>query len=111
MPAVVLTDPMLELVVRRMHLLADPLRMRLLLALQDREASVQELADALEVEHRNASRSLGELHREGILARRRDGTRRLYSIADYTTCRLIAQMAESVIARVEELHDAVLEDG
>jgi DNA-binding transcriptional ArsR family regulator len=107
---VVLTDPVLELVVRRMHLLADPLRMRLLLALQDREASVQELADALEVEHRNASRSLGELHREGILARRRDGTRRLYSIADYTTCRLVAQMAESVIAHVEELHDAVIED-
>lgn len=111
MPAVVLSEPVLDLVVRRMHLLSDPLRMRLLLALQDREASVQELADALEVEHRNASRSLGELHREGILARRCDGTRRLYSIADYTTCRLIAQMAESVIARVEEIRDAVLEDG
>jgi len=110
LPTIVLPEPVMNLVVRRMQLLADPLRVRLLLALQEGEASVQQLADTVGVEHRNASRSLGELHRDGLLARRRDGTRALYSLADYTVCRQLGQMAESVIARVEELHDIVLEN-
>jgi DNA-binding transcriptional ArsR family regulator len=91
-------------------MLSDPLRIRLLLALQDGESSVQELADALDAEHRNASRSLSALHREGILTRRRDGTRVLYAISDFTACRLLGQAAESVVAHVEELGELVLED-
>lgn len=109
MPAVVLSEPVLDLVVRRMQVLSDPLRMRTLLALQEGESSVQEIADALDLEHCNASRSLSALHREGLLARRQDGTRALYSIADYTACRLIDRLAESVTAHVEELSDLVLE--
>lgn len=109
MPAVVLSDAILGMVARRMQLLSDPLRVRLLLALQDGEASVQQLADALDTEHRNASRSLNALHRDGLLTRRSEGTRVLYSIADYTACRVIGQVAESVAAQVEELSDLVLE--
>jgi DNA-binding transcriptional ArsR family regulator len=106
----VLSDAVLGLVARRMQLLSDPLRIRLMLALQDGESSVQELADRLDVEHRNASRELIALHREGLLTRHRDGTRVLYRIADYTACRLLGQSAESVVARVEELSDLVLGD-
>ena len=86
-----------------------PARIRLLLALQNGDASVQELADALDTEHRNASYNLNALHREGILTRRREGKRVLYCVADYTACRLIAQAAESVAAQVEELSDLVLD--
>ena len=110
MPAVALSDPVLGLVARRMRLLSDPLRIRLLLALQDGECSVQQLADKLDVEHRNASRNLIALHREGLLTRSRDGTRVLYGIADYTACRLLGQSAESVAAHVEELSDLILND-
>jgi DNA-binding transcriptional ArsR family regulator len=110
MPAVVFSDAVLGLVARRMQVLSDPLRIRLLLALQDGELSVQALADRLDVEHRNASRELIALHREGLLTRRRDGTRVLYGIADYTACRLLDQTGESVAARVEELSDLVLGD-
>lgn len=109
MPAVVLSEAVLDLVVRRMQVLSDPVRMRTLLALEDGETSVQELADALDLEHCKASRSLSALHREGLLARRQDGARALYSIADFTTRRLIDQMAESVTAHLEELHDLVVE--
>jgi DNA-binding transcriptional ArsR family regulator len=98
------------MVARRMQVLSDPLRIRLLLALQDGEASVQDLADAVDAEHRNASRCLSALHREGVLTRRRDGTRVLYGIADYTACRLLGQTAQSVVAGVEELADLVLEN-
>ena len=109
MPAVVLSEAVLELVATRMQALSDPLRIRLLLALQDGESSVQELAAAVDVEHRNVSRGLSTLHREGLLTRRRDGTKALYGIADYTACRLLDQTAQSVVARVEELSDLVLE--
>ncbi len=107
MPA--LSEAVLGLVVRRMHLLADPLRIRLLLALQEGESSVQELADALDTEHRNASYNLNAMYREGVLTRRREGKQVLYSLADFTACRLIGQAAESVAAQVEELSDLVLE--
>jgi DNA-binding transcriptional ArsR family regulator len=92
-----------------MQLLSDPLRVRLLLVLQDREMCVQELADALDTEHRSASRAVNLLYRDGVIERRRDGKRMLYSLADYTACRVIGLVAESVAARVEELKDLVLE--
>jgi len=109
LPVVVLTDAVLGLVAQRMQVLSDPVRIRLLLALQDGEASVQELADALDVEHKNASRNLSTMHRDGILTRRRDGTKVLYGIADFTACRLLDQASRSVVARVEELSDLVLQ--
>jgi DNA-binding transcriptional ArsR family regulator len=105
---VVLSDEVLGLVVRRMQALSDLLRMRLLLALQDGEMSVQELAEALDTEHRNASYGLNVLYREGILVRRREGKQVLYSIADYTSPRLLDQVAKSVAAQVEELGDLIL---
>src|ERR1700719_4957754 len=81
MPAVVLSEAVLGLVARRMQLLADPLRIRLLLALQDGDACVQQLADALDTEHRNASYNLNALYREGVLTRRREGKQMLYGVA------------------------------
>jgi ArsR family transcriptional regulator len=103
----VLSDAVLGLVARRMRLLSEPTRIRALVALTHGEASVQELATALDTEHRNASRAVLALHREGILGRRREGTRVLYCVADYTACLLIDRAAESVKAQVEELSDLV----
>jgi DNA-binding transcriptional ArsR family regulator len=105
----VLSDDLLELVTRRMQLLSDPLRVRLLFALQGGESSVQVLADSLGTEHRSASRNLNALYHDGILGRRREGRLVLYFLADYTACRLIEQATESVTARVEELSDIFLE--
>jgi DNA-binding transcriptional ArsR family regulator len=109
-PTVHLSEGVLELVARRMQLLSDPFRLRLLLALQGGgEASVQQLADAVGSEHRGASRNLNALWGDGLLVRRRVGTRVLYSLADYTVCRIIAQAAQGVAAHVEELSDRVLD--
>ncbi len=109
-PTIDLSEGILELVARRMQLLSDPFRLRLLLALQGGgEASVQQLADKLGTEHRSASRNLNALCGDGLLIRRREGTRVLYSLADYTVCRIIAQAAQGVAAHVEELSDLVLD--
>jgi DNA-binding transcriptional ArsR family regulator len=98
---------LLERVTRRMHVLADPTRLRLLSALEEHEACVQELADQLGLVHRNVSHGLNLLYREGLLSRRREGTLVVYSLADYSACRLVAQATASVTAQIEELGDLI----
>lgn len=94
---------LLELVAMRMRALSDPQRMRVLLGIEGREVSVQELADELEVSHQSASWHLNVLYRGGLLTRRRDGKSARYSLADYTATKIIAHAAAAVSARLEEL--------
>ncbi len=98
---------LLERVTRRMHMFSDPTRVRLLFALGEREASVQQLADELDLVHRNVSAGLNVLYREGLVTRRKEGTLAIYSLADYSACRLITQAAESVTAQIEELGELI----
>jgi DNA-binding transcriptional ArsR family regulator len=101
-----LSGELAELLARRMQLLADPMRVRILAALEPAEACVQELSDRLEATHQSVSHHLNLLYRDGILARRKEGTTVFYSLADYTACRLLEQASKSVRARLEELSDA-----
>jgi DNA-binding transcriptional ArsR family regulator len=94
---------------RRLALLADPVRVRLLLSLERRRCTVQELADLLDRSHQATSHHLNALYREGVLDRERDGPRMMYSVADYTACRLLALAGESVVAQLEELGELVRE--
>jgi DNA-binding transcriptional ArsR family regulator len=55
----------------------------------------------------NVSRHLGILYRAGIVARRREGTRVHYSLADYSACRLLEQALSSLSGQIEELADLV----
>jgi DNA-binding transcriptional ArsR family regulator len=98
---------LLERVTRRMHVLSDPTRLRLLFALEEGEACVQQLAEELGLVHRNVSHGLNLLYREGLLSRRREGTLVVYSLADYSACRLVAQATESITAQIEELGDLI----
>jgi DNA-binding transcriptional ArsR family regulator len=90
-----------------MQVLSDPTRLRLLLALEKGEACVQQLADELGLVHRNVSHGLNLLYREGLLSRRREGTLVVYSLADYSACRIVTQATQSVTAHIEELGDLI----
>ncbi len=83
--------------------------MRLLLSLRDREVCVQDLADEVGVVRQKVSQDVNALYREGLLARRREGTRLLYSLADYTAPRIIEQLAAGVSAHIEEIAEIVQE--
>jgi DNA-binding transcriptional ArsR family regulator len=96
-------DGLLRLLTRRMQLLSDPARVRLLMVLEQREASVQELADELGTAHQNVSHHLCVMYRDGVLSRRREGATVFYTISDYTACRVLEQVLASVTAQVEEL--------
>lgn len=77
-----LPDALVVRIAERFRVLAEPMRIRLLDHLRDGERSVQELTDALGTTQQNVSKHLGVLHGAGVVSRRRDGTRTLYSISD-----------------------------
>ena len=67
------SDGLLWLVSGRMRSLSDPLRLRLLMRLEENEACVQEMADELAIARQNMSHHLGVMYHEGVLSRRHDG--------------------------------------
>jgi DNA-binding transcriptional ArsR family regulator len=73
----------------RFRLLSDPTRLRLLNELDAHdELPVGELAERARVGLSNTSKHLHQLEREGLVARRRQGTTILYRIADPTLAEL-----------------------
>jgi len=101
--SVVASDDLLELVARRFQVLGEPTRIKILALLEDREISVQQLTTELDSTHPNVSKHLGVLHRAGMVARRKDGNRVLYRLADYTARLLIGKATAAVTGHVEEL--------
>jgi len=88
----ILTGEALELVAARFRTLSDPKRLRILNLLMQGESSVQDLADAAELEQPSVSRNLSQLRREGIVARRSEGNRAIYRIHDETVidlCKIV----------------------
>lgn len=101
------SESVVALVTGRLALLADPTRVRLLVLLEQGDASVQELSDRVTSTPQNVSRHLAILYRAGIVARRREGPFVYYSLADYSTCRLLDQVLASITGQIDELADVV----
>jgi ArsR family transcriptional regulator len=77
-----LTDEALELIAGRFKALSDPLRLKLIIALETGEKNVTELVAATGKLQTNVSRQLQHLMDSGIVARRRKGSFVYYRIAD-----------------------------
>jgi DNA-binding transcriptional ArsR family regulator len=101
------SESVVDLVTGRLALLADPTRVQLLGLLEQHDGNVQELSDKVASTPQNVSRHLNILHRAGIVARRREGASVYYSLADYSTCRLLDQVLESITGQIDELADVV----
>jgi DNA-binding transcriptional ArsR family regulator len=98
-----LSDPLIDLIAHRLRVIGEPLRIKLLDRLRDGEASVGELTEALAANQQNVSRHLAVLHGAGIVARRKSGTRTLYSIADPTVFALCETVCGALEQSVSEL--------
>ncbi len=104
-----LPEPLVELVAQRFRLIGEPMRIRLLDRLRDGDASVGELADALETSQQNVSKHLATLHQAGIVGRRKDGNRVVYSIADdsiFTLCEIVCGGLQSQFAELAQMLEA-----
>ena len=95
-----LPDPLVSLIAGRFHLLAEPTRIRLFDRLRDGEATVHELAVELETSQQNVSKHLSLLADAGVLARRKDGNRVHYRIADSEIADLCDRVSRSIEQRL-----------
>src|SRR5688572_21956917 len=93
-----LPDALVELISERFRVLSEPMRIRLLDRLRERDATVGELTVATGATQQNVSKHLGVLSAAGILDRERDGNFVRYSITDPT----IFELCELVCGRLRE---------
>ena len=100
LPAHDLSDQALELIAARFRVLGEASRLKLIHALQEGEKSVTDLIRATGLTQANASRHLHTLTSAGVLARRKEGLKVLYSIADSGVFKLCEHMCGSVQKRL-----------
>ena len=105
-----LPDPLTELIAQRFRVLGEPMRIKLLDALRDGDATVGELVDRLGASQQNVSKHLGVLHQAGIVSRAKQGTFVRYSIADSGVFDLCEQVCGGLRQQISEL-DQILTGG
>jgi DNA-binding transcriptional ArsR family regulator len=95
-----MNDTTLNLVAERFRLLGDAVRLRLLQTLADREMSVAELVDAVGAAQANVSKHLQLLSRDGLVARRKEGLKVFYRVADPRVFQLCDVVCGSLTERL-----------
>jgi len=105
-----LPDPLTELIAQRFRVLGEPMRIKLLDALRDGDATVGELVDRLGASQQNVSKHLGVLHQAGVVNRAKQGTFVRYSIADSGVFDLCEQVCGGLRQQISEL-DQILTGG
>ena len=83
-------DQYIELAAEIFGLLADPTRIRIILALRDAELSVNHLADIADAAPAAVSQHLAKLRWSKIVRARKEGNRVFYSLVDEHARRLVA---------------------
>ena len=97
-----LNDTNAAAIADRFKALAEPMRLRLLNALRDGEASVGELAERTDGGQANVSKHLQQLLHQGFVTRRKEGTTTWYRIADpqvFDLCELVCGGIEDELER------------
>ena len=102
-----LPDDLVELIARRFRVIGEPMRIRLLDQLRDGEASVTELADALDASQQNVSKHLALLADVGIVGRRKERNHVYYRIVDEGVFALCDQVCGSVQQQLRTLNELV----
>ena len=102
--------PLVELIAERFRILGEPMRIRLLDALREGEATVQQLEQATGASQQNVSKHLLVLLHAGIVARRKAGNFSVYSIADEAIFSLCEEVCGGLHRQISEL-DSLLRGG
>lgn len=92
-----LNDEALDLIASRFRLLAEPMRLKILHTLSDKEMNVSELVAATGANQANISKHLGILLDAGIVSRRKEGLTANYQIVDET----IFELCDVVCSRLQ----------
>ena len=98
-----LPEPLVELIAQRFRVIGEPMRIKLLDALRDGDATVNELVERLGASQQNVSKHLGILHQAGIVGRTKQGTSVRYGIADASVFELCEQVCGGLRRQVADL--------
>ena len=102
-----LPAPLVELIAERFRVLAEPMRIRLLDALREAPATVQELQQATARRSRTSRSTSALLLRSGLVSRRKEGNFSLYEIADEGVFELCEQVCGGLRRQLDELDSLV----
>jgi DNA-binding transcriptional ArsR family regulator len=103
-----LPEPLIELVAQRFRVLGEPMRIKLLDQLRERDSTVGELQQALGATQQNVSKHLGILHSAGMVRRTKRGNSVVYAIDDPAVFELCDQVCGGVRRQLAHL-DAILQ--
>jgi DNA-binding transcriptional ArsR family regulator len=95
-----LSDDALGLIAARFRVLGEPMRLKLLIALEDGERNVTGLVSVTGGTQANVSRHLQTLTDAGILARRKEGLNVFYFVADPGIFNLCEDVCGSIQKRL-----------
>ncbi|MEP6945104.1 MAG: metalloregulator ArsR/SmtB family transcription factor [Acidobacteriota bacterium] len=96
-----INDAALEMIAGRFRLMSEPMRLKILHTLGDREMNVSDIVTATGANQANVSKHLGILHGAGVLSRRKDGLTVNYKVSDET----IFELCDLVCSRLKSLFD------
>lgn len=102
-----LPDDLVELIARRFRVIGEPMRIRLLDRLRDDEATVSDLAEALDASQQNVSKHLAVLADVGIVGRRKAGNHVYYRIVDEGVFALCEEVCGSIQQQLRSLNELV----
>lgn len=97
-----LSTEVIDLVAARFRTLGEPIRIRILQALQGGERNVTALVAGIGSTQPNISKHLRILQEAGLVGRRQDGNNVYYSIADPTVFDLCDAVCNSIGARLTQ---------
>lgn len=96
-----LNDAALEMIASRFRLMSEPMRLKILHTLGDREMNVSELVAATGANQANVSKHLGILYDSGVVTRRKEGLTVNYRVTDET----IFELCDVVCSRLKSHFD------
>lgn len=109
------SDQLLERIALRFRAMGNPVRLKILHALQGAELSVGQILERIGGSQANASKHLGVLRSAGLVSSRRDGVSVYYEISDEavfsiceTVCQSLHSRANAEIETIERGREAIL---
>jgi DNA-binding transcriptional ArsR family regulator len=95
-------DEMLEAVSRRFKLLSEPMRLKILRVLCEKEHTVQEIVNQVNANQANISKHLALMYECGVVNRRKEGLKCYYSIADESVIYACYLSSKGVVENLQE---------
>ncbi len=87
--------------------MADPMRLRLLHAMQDGERCVGELVSIAGTSQANVSKHLKVLRKAGLVSCRREGLNVYYDIGDRSVFHICSSVSDSIMRRLDEEREMI----